>query len=119
MKQKTIFEISDSASKQIQSSSESSDSKDWPLRIAVSVDTNGKYNYLMGFDQSKEEDLQLKINGINILIDPNSMINLKNTKLDFVAIDGKDKQFIFINPNDPEYQKPDESLDSNTTHDFH
>ena len=51
--------------------------------------------------------------------DPNSMINLKNTKLDFVAIDGKDKQFIFINPNDPEYQKPDESLDSNTTHDFH
>ena len=56
MKQKTIFEISDSASKQIISTSESSDSKDWPLRIAVNVDANGKYNYLMGFDQSKEEE---------------------------------------------------------------
>ena len=38
--------------------------------------------------------------------------------LDFVAIDGSDKQFIFINPNDPEYKMPDESLDTNTTHDF-
>ncbi len=46
------------------------------------------------------------------------MISLKNTKLRFVAIDGNEKQFIFINPNDPEYKKPDESLDSNTTHDF-
>ena len=116
---KQIFEISDEAAKQINVASESSESSEWPLRISLNVDDKGKFNYLMGFDQSKEEDLQLKINGINILIDPNSMINLKNTKLDFVAIDGKDKQFIFINPNDPEYRKPDESLDSNTTHDFH
>ena len=116
---KQIFEISDEAAKQINVASASSESSDWPLRISLNVDDKGKFNYLMGFDQSKEEDLQLKINGINILIDPNSMINLKNTKLDFVAIDGKDKQFIFINPNDPEYRKPDESLDSNTTHDYH
>ena len=116
---KQIFEISDDAAKQINVASVSSESSDWPLRISLNVDNKGKFNYLMGFDQSKEEDLQLKINGINILIDPNSMINLKNTKLDFVAIDGKDKQFIFINPNDPGYRKPDESLDSNTTHDYH
>ena len=51
MKQKTIFEISDAASKQILASSESSSSKDWPLRIAVNVDDNGKFNYLMGFDK--------------------------------------------------------------------
>ena len=95
---KQIFEISDEAAKQINVASESSESSEWPLRISLNVDDKGKFNYLMGFDQSKEEDLQLKINGINILIDPNSMINLKNAKLDFVAIDGKDKQFIFINP---------------------
>ena len=69
---------------------------------------------------SSKYDLKSKYSrSLSEFIDPNSMINLKNTKLDFVAIDGKDKQFIFINPNDPEYQKPDESLDSNTTHDFH
>ena len=81
---KQIFEISDEAAKQINVASESSESSEWPLRISLNVDDNGKFNYLMGFDQSKEEDLQLKINGINILIDPNSMINLKNTKLDIM-----------------------------------
>lgn len=116
---KQIFEISNEAAKQIIKASENSESTEWPLRISLNVDDNGKFNYLMGFDQSKEEDLQLKITGIDILIDPNSMINLKNAKLDFVEIEGKEKQFIFINPNDPEYKKPDESLDTNTTHDFH
>ena len=115
---KQIFEISDDAAKQINVAADASESSKWPLRISLNIDASGKFNYLMGFDQSKEEDLQLKVNGINILIDPDSMVNLKNTKLDYVEIDDSDKQFIFINPNDPEYKKPDESLDSNTTHDF-
>ena len=115
---KQIFEISDDAAKQINVAADASESSKWPLRISLNIDASGKFNYLMGFDQSKEEDLQLKVNGINILIDPDSMVNLKNTKLDYVAIDGSDRQFIFINPNDPEYKKPDESLDTNTTHDF-
>ena len=115
---KQNFDISDDAAKQINVAADASESSKWPLRISLNIDASGKFNYLMGFDQSKEEDLQLNINGINILIDPESMANLKNTKLDYVAIDGSDKQFIFINPNDPEYKKPDESLDSNTTHDF-
>ena len=115
---KQIFEISDAAAEQIKTAAELSESSEWPLRISLNISDQGKFNYIMGFDQSKEEDLQLKINGINILIDPESMINLKNTKLDFVAIDGSDKQFIFINPNDPDYTKPDESLDNNTTHNY-
>ena len=118
MKQKSIFEISDTASKQILTSSESTDSKDWPLRIAVNVDSNGKYNYLMGFDQSKEEDLRLKINKVEIVISPDSMINLKNCKLDYVEIDKGVYEFIFLNPNDPAYVPPDEKLDDNVTHDL-
>ena len=77
MKQKQIFEISDSAALQISKASEMAESKDWPLRIAVDV-KDGKFNYLMGFDNPKEEDLRLKINNIEILISPDSMINLKN-----------------------------------------
>ena len=48
------------------------------------------------------------------------MIHLKNCKLDFVELD-KDKgtrEFIFLNPNDPAYTPPDESLDENITHDL-
>ena len=49
MKQKQIFEISDSAALQISKASEMAESKDWPLRIAVDV-KDSKFNYLMGFD---------------------------------------------------------------------
>ena len=47
MKQKQIFEITDKAAEQIKKASELADSKDWPLRLAVKVDS-GKFNYLMG-----------------------------------------------------------------------
>ena len=120
MKQKQIFEITDNAAKQIIKSSESTDSKDWPLRIAVNVSDDGKFNYLMGFDQSKEEDLRLKINSVEIIISPDSMIHLKNCKLDFVELDKVKgtREFIFLNPNDPAYTPPDDSLDENITHDL-
>ena len=117
MKQKQIFEITDKAAKQISSASEASDSKGWPLRIAVDI-KDGKFNYLMGFDQSKEEDLRLKINNIEIVISPDSMVNLKNCKLDFVEIEKDKYEFIFLNPNDPSYSPPNEELDENVTHDL-
>ncbi len=117
MKQKQIFEITDKAANQISKASEASDSKGWPLRIAVDI-KEGKYNYLMGFDQSKEEDLRLKINNIEIIISPDSMVNLKNCKLDFVEIEKDKFEFIFLNPNDPSYTPPNEELDDNVTHDL-
>ena len=46
------------ALQRLKEASEKADSKEWPLRIAVNVENNGKFNYLMGFDQSKEEDLR-------------------------------------------------------------
>jgi len=93
------------------------ESKDWPLRIAVDV-KDGKFNYLMGFDNPKEEDLRLKINNIEILISPDSMINLKNCKLDYVELDKGQSEFIFLNPNDPSYKAPQDDLDENVTHDL-
>jgi len=115
---KEIFNITQAATDQIKKASEQADSKDWPLRIAVNVEKNKKFNYLMGFDQSKEEDLRLKINDIDIIISPDCMTNLKNCKLDFVEIEKGNFQFIFLNPNDPNYDAPDEDLDTNVTHDL-
>jgi hypothetical protein len=46
------------------------------------------------------------------------MINLKNCKLDYVEIDKDKHEFIFLNPNDPAYVPPDDSLDENVTHDL-
>tara|TARA_B100000427_G_C15517614_1_gene598886 strand:- start:2608 stop:2979 length:372 start_codon:yes stop_codon:yes gene_type:complete len=115
---KEIFNITRSAAEQIKKASTQADSKDWPLRIAVNVEKNGKFKYLMGFDQSKEEDLRLKINDIDIIISPDCMTNLKNCTLDYVEIEKSNFQFIFLNPNDPDYNPPDEDLDTNVTHDL-
>jgi|TARA_B100001996_G_scaffold30589_1_gene23247 iron-sulfur cluster assembly protein len=117
MKQKQIFEITDNAALQITKAADLANSKGWPLRIAVNVDKD-KFNYLMGFDESKEEDLRLKIKNIDIIISPDSMINLKNCKLDYVELEEKKYEFIFLNPNDPSYKPPDDSLDNNVTHDL-
>ena len=46
MKQKQIFEISDSAALQISKASEMAESKDWPLRIAVDVKDGMEEQYL-------------------------------------------------------------------------
>jgi len=62
--------------------------------------------------------LRLKINNIEIIISPDSMVNLKNCKLDFVEIEKEKFEFIFLNPNDPSYAPPDEELDDNVTHDL-
>ncbi len=115
---KKIFDISDNACEQILKSAKDSNSENWPLRIGVSVDSSGKFNYLMGFDQSKEEDLRLKIHNIEIIISPDSMMNLKNCVLDYVELEKNNFQFIFINPNDPNYSPSDKNLDNNTTHDL-
>ena len=97
---KEIFSITQAAVDQIKKASDKSESKGWPLRIAVNVEKNGKFNYLMGFDESKEEDLRLKVNNLDIIISPDCMTHLKNCKLDFVEIEKDNFQFIFLNPND-------------------
>ena len=56
MKQKQIFEITDAAASQIIKSSESTDSKDWPLRIAVSIASDGKYNYCLLYTSPSPRD---------------------------------------------------------------
>jgi iron-sulfur cluster assembly protein len=60
----------------------------------------------------------LKINRVEIIISPGSMLNLKNCKLDYVELEKDKHEFIFLNPNDPAYSPPDDSLDKNITHDL-
>ena len=43
------------------------------------------------------------------IVSPISAEMLKDTKLDYVEIEAGKHQFIFLNPNDPEYRPPTES----------
>jgi len=101
-----MIKITEEAAAQINASSTES-----PLRIAVTQHTkNNSFQYLMGFDEQKEDDSLYEIRGVKILIANDLLDILNGMEIDFVEIEGEDdtKQFIFKNPNDPNYKAPTE-----------
>jgi iron-sulfur cluster assembly protein len=85
------------------------DSEDLPLRVAAKYEEDGTIHYGMGFDdRGLDEDITLKCEGINIVIEASSITILNDTTLDYAKLDGDEENFIFINPKDPNYKAPTE-----------
>jgi Fe-S cluster assembly iron-binding protein IscA len=60
----------------------------------------------MGFDeQNKTGDQTIQVEDVLVVVDAASQPLLQGMTLDFVELDGQ-LEFIFINPNDPNYQAP-------------
>ena len=60
----------------------------------------------MGFDeQNKTGDQTIQVEDVLGVVDAASQPLLQGMTLDFVELDGQ-LEFIFINPNDPNYQAP-------------
>jgi len=92
------------AAQVVQASAESGEGQP-VLRVAAKRDRDGAIDYAMGFDEPREEDTVSLQHGVRLLIAPTSMELLNDTVLDFVYIENEvDPQFIFRNPNDPNYQ---------------
>lgn len=70
------------------------------LRIAARIEDN-EIVYGMGFDDERENDATIDIDGITLLIAPRSQELLAGATLDFVELKPGEFQFIFINPNEP------------------
>jgi iron-sulfur cluster assembly protein len=69
------------------------------LRIGVKGGGCSGFNYVMGFDEkSREEDLIINSHGLTCFIDPNSLLHLSGTRIDFVDEPNR-RGFIFDNPN--------------------
>ena len=77
-----------------------------PLRIAAKVAVDESIEYGLGFDEEKEGDLKFTIEGITVIIAPASAEFLHGAHLDFVEIEPGNSNFIFQNPNDPNYKPP-------------
>lgn len=81
---------------------------DDPLRIAVTkhAKTNG-FQYLMGFDHQKEGDSLYETRGVKVIVNNDLLDVINGMEIDFVAIEeNAKKEFIFKNPNDPNYKAP-------------
>jgi len=104
-----MFTVTPTAAEEIRNSAKQGQMEGMPLRIAARQDTDGSLQYAMGFaDAQTDEDLSCDSEGITIVISPSSYEFLKGTTLDFVEMEPGQHQFIFMNPNDPDYVTPTE-----------
>ncbi len=94
------------AAKQIKASAKASNLQGLPLRIAV-TQKEGEMHYGMGFDDAKENDKSFTSEGVEIIVSEVSLPLAHGMTLDFVSLEeGGEPQFIFMNPNDPNYVPP-------------
>ncbi len=103
-----MITLSPAAAEQIRHSAKQTESEGMALRIAAVVALDESIEYGMGFDEKKEGDLEFTIEGVKILVAPTSAEFLHSAHLDFVEIEGGEYNFIFQNPNDPNYKPPKE-----------
>ncbi len=100
-----MITITPEAAEQIRQSAEASNSQDMHLRVAVRREEDGTFVYGMGFDEMRDDDALLASEGINIVVDNASKDFLIGATIDFVEINPGERQFIFINPNDPGHKQ--------------
>jgi iron-sulfur cluster assembly protein len=101
-----MIKITERAARQIRQAAEQSGSQGMPLRIAAQRKPDGSIDYAMGFDAAAVTDTQLQLHGVDIIVSATSDTLLEDTTLDFVELDEGGRQFIFLNPRDPNYTAP-------------
>lgn len=104
-----MISVTEEAAKQIKLSARKGKAEGMPLRIAASRNDDNSIHYGMGFDDSKEDDISITSEDVEIVVSPVSAELLKDTVLDFVELEPGKHQFIFMNPNDPGYTPPQEN----------
>jgi len=94
-----MFNVTPQAAEQIRKATPlQNDNEALALRIAARRLPNGEIDYGMGFDEQREFDLEIAVQGVNILIGPNSRDLLEGITLDFVELEPGQFHFIFIPP---------------------
>ena len=96
------------AAKQVRQSAKESNLEGLPLRIAATRNEDGSIHYGMGFDDVKEEDTSYTSEGVDVVVSIASKDLLEGTTVDYVELEPGKPQFIFMNPNDPNYTPPAE-----------
>lgn len=101
-----MLKLTTQAAQQVLHSAEQNGMKGLALRIAAKKNADGTIQYLMGFDEIKEEDVLLTSKEVDIVIEEMHKELLSGTVIDFVELEPGDFRFIFMNPNDANYTPP-------------
>ncbi|MBT8134338.1 MAG: iron-sulfur cluster assembly accessory protein [Gammaproteobacteria bacterium] len=101
-----MITVTPAAAAQIKLSADQGKAEGMALRIAATRNEDNSIHYGMGFDDSKEDDVTITTEDIEIILSASSAELLKDTTIDFVELEPEKFQFIFLNPNDPNYVPP-------------
>jgi iron-sulfur cluster assembly protein len=101
-----MFKLTPQAAEQIQQAAKQGGTEGMALRFAAQQKADGTFDYLMGFDEVKDDDIQFDSEGVTIVMEPEQVPLLAETTMDYAELDDGEKQFIFINPKDANYTPP-------------
>ncbi len=103
-----MITITKRAAEEIGLSTQNPDAQGLNIRFAVDKTDEG-FQYLMGFDERSGNDIHLESNGIEYVLAYSQKELLEGMVVDFDEIDTESGYgFIFMNPNDPNYEPPKE-----------
>ncbi|MEW8657712.1 MAG: iron-sulfur cluster biosynthesis family protein [Candidatus Thiodiazotropha endolucinida] len=105
-----MFKITPRAAQQIQQAAKMGGTEGMALRFAAQKKEDGSFDYLMGFDDAKDDDIQFDSEGVSLIMEPEYFSLLDETTMDFAELDDGESQFIFINPKDSNYTPPKEPV---------
>ncbi len=95
-----MLSLTPSAAQQIVRAAADAGSADWALRVAARRESDGSITYGMGFDEPREGDMPLQIQGVNLVIAPPSQPMLEDIVLDFVELEPGQFNFVFVPESD-------------------
>lgn len=102
------FRITEDAAEEILQSMSQTNPTTGSLRIAAKRRPDGSIDYAMGFDEADDTDTVLEQYSVEVLIGVTSLDLLAGALLDCVRLETNGaKEFIFLNPNDPQFVPPD------------
>jgi len=101
-----MITVTKRAADQIKASDDENREAGLLLRLAAKINGDGSFEYGLGMDEEREEDRMIESGGVQILVAKESQDLLKDCVLDYVEIEEGKLQFIFMNPNDPNYIPP-------------
>jgi len=104
-----MITISPAAAKQVKLSETETKSQGLKLRIAAKVVAEDEsIEYGMGFDQQQDDDIVVSAEDVDIIVRPSDVELLTGVHMDYVEVAPDQFNFIFLNPNDPNYKPPTE-----------
>ena len=103
-----MIKITPAAAEQIRSSASQGQMDDMSLRLAATRNPDGSLHYGMGFDDNQlDGDTHISSGDVDLVVSESSLQLLAGMTLDYVELEPGAWQFIFMNPNDPNYKPPE------------